>query len=65
MARDPVTKHTFNLREGDVDYLTQVYGPKAISVSHVIRQLVSSHVDKLRKQEASSGSVSLNIEVDQ
>lgn len=45
------SKHTLFLREGDWDFLTDVYGPRMISTSSVVRTLVSTFVDKLRAQE--------------
>lgn len=51
MASEPLQKHTLNLREGDVDYLAQVYDPKGVPVSSVIRRLVANHVESLRKHE--------------
>ena len=51
MASTPLQKHTLNLREGDVDYLAQVYAPKDIAVSLVIRRIVSQHVDGLKRKE--------------
>ena len=46
----PLKKHTLNLRDGDFDYLSSVYGPKHLTASGVIQILVSAHVDKLREQ---------------
>jgi hypothetical protein len=44
-------KHTLNLREGDFEYLQQVFGPNGLSASVAIRHIVSRHVDHLRAQE--------------
>lgn len=45
------SKHTMNLREGDLDYLSQAYSDRGVSATAVIRRLVSAHVDALRRKE--------------
>jgi len=44
-------KHTLFLREGDWDYITEVYGPRQIPTSKVVRSIVSQFVDRLRESE--------------
>jgi hypothetical protein len=51
MMPEQLQKHTFNLREGDIDFLTQVYRAKGVPVSMIVRQLIANLVDRLRKQE--------------
>lgn len=51
MASPDLSKHTFNLRHGDVDFLSQVYLSRGVPVSVVIRELVAKHVDALRRRE--------------
>ena len=51
MSKLPLTKHTLNLREGDFAYLESAYRDKGTPTSHVIRVLVSKHVDRMRAAE--------------
>ncbi len=51
MPPEKLVKQTLNLREGDWDYLTEVFRPKGTTTSEVVRQLVSNLVDKLRAAE--------------
>jgi hypothetical protein len=44
-------KHTLFLRDGDWDYLTEVYSSRRIATSDVVRTLVAQFVDKLREAE--------------
>lgn len=53
MSKLPLQKHTLNLREGDFDYLESTYRDSGTPTSHVIRVLVSKHVDTLRARESS------------
>lgn len=48
---EQLQKHTLNLREGDIEFLTQVYRTKGIPVSLIVRRTVSNLVDRLRRQE--------------
>lgn len=41
-------KKTLNLRRGDWEALDNVYSAKGLSVSTVIRYVVSQHVDRLK-----------------
>lgn len=58
MSVEELQKHTLNLRLGDMDYLLEVYSPKGVSPSLLIRRLVSQHVDQLRKKE---GPINLEL----
>jgi len=40
-----------NFREGDWDYLTQVFQPKGVPTSNIVRKLVSDFVDRIRARE--------------
>jgi hypothetical protein len=51
MTREHLQKHTLNLRPGDYDYLTDVFGPHSIPVSVVIRKIISKYVDQLKRKE--------------
>jgi hypothetical protein len=51
-------KHTLNLREGDWDYLSEVFRPHGIPVAVVIRRKISAFVDELRRKE---GPVKLDL----
>ena len=46
-----LTKHTINLRDGDMAYISEVFQTKAVPASQIIRQLVSSYLDTLRARE--------------
>lgn len=52
------SKHTLNLRQGDMVYLSQVYTRRGLTASEIIRKLVADHVDKLRSAE---GNPNLNL----
>lgn len=52
-------KKTMLLREGDWDFLTDYYQPKGVTTSLLIRELVSSHVDKLRAAQAPAPNLPL------
>lgn len=47
-------KHTLFLRDGDWDYLTEVYGPRRIATSDVVRTVVAQFVDNLRAAESTA-----------
>lgn len=44
-------KHTLHLREGDWDYLESMFKPNGIPTSVAVRTIVSSFVDRKRKEE--------------
>ena len=56
-------KQTLFFREGDWDYLTEVYGPRRIPTSVVVRTIVAQFVDNLRESETSSPDPNLNIDL--
>jgi hypothetical protein len=41
---EPLTKHTLNLREGDVDRLKSLF--PEVGAAYVIRKLVSDYLDR-------------------
>ena len=45
-----IQKHTFYLRKGDVDFIQDLYAARGVTVSAVIRALVSRYVDQMRDQ---------------
>lgn len=49
MKNEDITKHTLNLRAGDMEFLMDFYSMKGVAGSVVIRTLVANHVDKLKK----------------
>lgn len=60
---DALQKHTLNLRRGDWDYLSSVFGPQGIDTSTVIRRVVAQTVDHIRAHETTEDivlGVSLN-----
>jgi len=48
MGKIPLRKKTLNFRDGDWDYLEEKYQAKGLSVSVVIRAIISRHVDALK-----------------
>jgi hypothetical protein len=52
MPRNPdLEKVTLNLRRGDTEYLSTICYANGLTVSEVIRTLVSAKVDELRAKE--------------
>lgn len=52
MTTNPnLQKKTLHFREGDWDYLTQVFRPNGVATSVAVRRIVSNYVDALRTDE--------------
>jgi len=48
MAKTKNKKHTLYLRDGDFDFIRDIYEPKGVPASHVIKAIVSKFVDNIR-----------------
>lgn len=57
------SKHTLFLREGDWAYITEIYGPRQIPTSEIVRKIVSHFVDNLREAEGTVDVPNLEIDV--
>lgn len=55
-----LTKHTLNLRQGDMDFISQIALPRGVAASLIVRTLVSRYVDRMRSREAEPD---LNIDI--
>lgn len=51
MAKPDLQKHTLNLRSGDWDYITARFSTQGKDTSSVIRAVVSSFVDTMKKHD--------------
>ena len=58
-----VTKHTFNLRTGDVDFLRNFCRDLDIEASDIIRNQIAKVVDAIKARQAAAVSPA-NIEVE-
>ena len=56
-------RKTLNLRQGDWQYLDQQFTSKGISVSVLIRYLVSRYVDSLLANEITSADIMEEFEL--
>ena len=61
---DDLQKHTLNLRRGDFAYIEDMFRPRGIPASLVIRTLVSNWVDAKRAQEEPTDLSALNIDME-
>lgn len=53
MPKDPdLTKHTLNLRRGDIDYIATIAQANGIPSAFIVRRIVSDYVDKMRAKES-------------
>ena len=57
----PLQKHTLNLREGDFDFIASRCAGTSQNASQVVRRVVSTYVDALRRQaEEAAPSIELD-----
>lgn len=59
----PLSRHTINLRVGDMDFLTQWGAMNDSQASAIIRKLVSTVVDKLRETDSVYNSRDLEADL--
>jgi hypothetical protein len=53
MPKDPeLSKHTINLRAGDIDYIATIAEVNGLTTSFIVRRIISDYVDKMRDKEA-------------
>ncbi len=63
MSNSSMRKHTLWLREGDWDYLTDLFHASGISTSLAVRSIVARYVDDKRAEEAAALN-SADVKVD-
>ena len=51
MPIEELEKKTLNIRKGDWDFLTDIYQPRGLSTSEVVRKIISLHVEHIRSKQ--------------
>lgn len=52
MPKDPdLSKHTINLRRGDIDYIATIAQANGIPSAFIVRKIISNFVDKMKAKE--------------